>query len=201
MELPETIRDAESPAEAEARLGALLGLPGPAPAAATARARADPRFARALLGLRRLPDLRDRLLADPGNAAYDPAAPATAPRPAPPAAPALAAKAAGAVLKWGMAGFEHPAPWVIERRLAACAACPHRVPAPPTLVWRGISRATGKDARICALCHCLVNTKAAIASETCPDRDPADPARSRWGEPLAGPAASGAAGAPGGPGA
>jgi hypothetical protein len=174
--LPAEIAGAATPEAAAARLGAWLGLAGPAPAEATRRALADPRFALALAGARNLPGMRDALLA--GALAVPPAA-AAPPR----GAARTAAKAAGAVLKWGMDGLRPAAPWVIERRLAACAACPNQAPAPETLVYRGARVVAGKDARICTLCGCLTNTKAAISTELCPGRDPADPARSRWGEP------------------
>ena len=178
--LPAEIADAASPEEASARLGAWLGLAGPAPAAATRRALAEPRFALALAGARNLPEMRDALLN--GTLAVPPAAPPRAPA-TPPSGPRAVAKAAGAVLKWGMEGLKPSAPWVIERRLAACAACPNQAPAPDTLVYRGAQVVVGKDARICTVCGCLTNTKAAIATELCPDRDPVDPARSRWGDP------------------
>jgi hypothetical protein len=171
--LPAEIADAASPEEAAARLGAWLGLAGPAPADATRRALDEPRFAQALAGARNLPEMRDALLA--GTLAV--------PAPRPPSGARAVAKAAGAVLKWGMEGLRPTAPWVLERRLAACAACPNQAPAPETLVYRGARVVVGKDARICTLCGCLTNTKAAISTELCPDRDPADPTRSRWGEP------------------
>jgi hypothetical protein len=192
-ELPEEIRDAASPEEAARLLGAALGLDGPAPLPATERALADPLFARALMSTRKLPALRDRILAEPGGIRVN-AAPGTpgapgAPElpPAPPSSAKLAAKAAGAVLKWGMEGLTHAEPWVIERRLAACAACEHQADAPDTLVYRGVKVVTGKDAKICEICHCLTNTKAAMASEHCPEKDPDNPALSRWGEPWVDP--------------
>ena len=180
--MPAEIAGAASPEEAAARLGAWLGLAGPAPTAATRRALDDPRFALALAGSRNLPEMRDALIA--GTLAVPPEAPPPSPA-LPPARPALraVAKAAGAVLKWGMDGLRPAAPWVIERRLAACAACPNQAPAPKTLVYRGIQVVAGKDARICTLCGCLTNTKAAISTELCPDRDPTAPSLSRWGEP------------------
>jgi hypothetical protein len=182
--LPEDIARAATPEEAAERLGRHLGLDGPAPLAATERALADPLFARALIAARKLPALRDRMLDAAADmrvsAAPDGGAPA-------PSAAALAAKAAGSVLKWGMEGLRHPEPWVIERRLAACSACEHNAEAPDTLVYRGVKVVAGKDARICDLCHCLINTKAAIATEHCPDRHPETPSMSRWDEPWVDP--------------
>ena len=171
--LPMEIAAAPSIEEAAAGLGTILGLPGPAPLEATRRALDEPLYARTLLAMRKLPALRDRFLAAP-DAVRNAAAPSSA---------ALAAKAAGSLLKWGMEGARPAKPWVIERRLAACASCPFQAPAPDTLVYRGAKVAVGKDAKICTACHCLTNTKAAISTEHCPERDPEDPSLSRWGEP------------------
>jgi hypothetical protein len=137
------------------------------------------------MAARTAPAVRDQLIAAAGHLRISAAGSAPA---APPAAARLAARAAGAVLKWGMAGLEHAEPWVIEARLAACAACPHLAPAPDTLVYRGVKVVAGQDATICSVCHCLTNTKAAMATEHCPEQDPANPALSRWGEPWTDPA-------------
>jgi hypothetical protein len=173
MTLPRDIVAAETVEEAARRLGEALGLPGPAPMAATRHALDDPRYARALMTTRKLPALRDQFLAAPGAAAPAP----------PPSSAGLVAKAAGSLLKWGMEGLRPAEPWVIQRRLAACAACEFQVSAPDTLIYRGARVAVGTGATICDRCHCLINTKAAISTEHCPEQDPARPALSRWGEP------------------
>jgi hypothetical protein len=183
--LPENFAAAGTLDEAAARLGALIGLDGPAPLAATRRALEDPQFARALIGLRLLPEARDRLLAGGLRVSSAPASAAPPPAPGP---LGTVAKAAGAVLKWGMEGLHPAEPWVIERRLAACNSCEFQAPAPDNLVYRGAKVVVGKDARICTLCHCLTNTKAALASEHCPARDPENPELSRWGEAWTDPA-------------
>lgn len=168
--LPPEITEAATLEEAARRLGAALDLDGSAPLEATRRALDDPRYAQALIATRKLPAIRDRFLADPSSAPT-------------PSGGALARKAAGSVLKWGMEGLKPAAPWVIERRLAACASCEYQAPAPDTLIYRGARVAVGKDAKICTICHCLTNTKAAISTEHCPAKDPADPTLSRWNEP------------------
>ena len=187
-ELPDDVTAAATPKDAAERLGRHLGLPGPAPLAATERALADPLYARALLATRKLPAVRDQILE---SAAAMRISAVETPTPSSRAAPStaeLVAKAAGAALKWGMEGLRHPEPWVLERRLAACTACEHRAAAPETLVYRGVKVVAGKDAKICALCHCLINTKAAIATERCPAQAPHDHALSRWGDPWVDPA-------------
>lgn len=163
------IFDAASLEEAAQRLGTALDLDGPAPLDATQRALDDPRYAKALIAVRKLPSIRDKLLADQG------AAPA-------PSAGALAQKAAESLLKWGKEGMKPAAPWIIKRRLAACNSCDYQAPAPETLVYRGAKVAVGKDAKICTICHCLTNTKAAISTERCPVRAAENPELSRWGE-------------------
>ncbi len=166
--------------EAAARLGTLLELGRPAPLSATRRALADSNFARALVGVRKMPAVRDRLLASEIRAA------GASTSIAPPAAQS-AVRAAGAVLKWGMEGLRPAMPWVIERRLAACNDCEFRAEAPDTLIYRGAKVLVGKDAKVCTVCACLINTKAAISTERCPEPDPAHPERSRWGEPWTDP--------------
>jgi hypothetical protein len=188
-ELPDDIRNAASLEEAAARLGALLGLDHPVPLPAARRALADAPFARALLTSRKLAAIRDQMLAAPETVRIAPSSEprARAPFSAPSPSARILAKAAGTVLKWGMAGLSHAEPWVIERRLAACNGCEFQADAPDTLLYRGVQVVVGKDARICTRCRCLTNTKAALATEHCPERDPANPELSRWGAPWVDP--------------
>lgn len=178
----ETAPDIESAAE---RLGQLLDLPGPAPTAAAERVLTNPLFARALFAARKIPAARHWLLTAPADAPNIEEAEQTKAAQSP---LKLAGKAASSLLKWGMAGLEHAKPWEIERRLAACQACEFQEDAPDTLVYRGAAIAVGKDAKICSICHCLINTKAALATERCPKRDLNSPDLSLWGEPWEEPA-------------
>ena len=177
--LSAAITTATSLEEAATNLGAELGLTGPAPLAATKRALDEPLYARALLGLRKNPTLRDQFLSSPGTAKIS--APTEASQ-ATPSAMALAKKATASVLKWGMDGLKPAAPWVIARRLEACNSCEFQKPAPDTLVYRGAKVVVGKDAKICASCDCLTNTKAAISTERCPEKNVNNPRLSRWDE-------------------
>lgn len=184
--LPFGIAAAATAEEAARLLGQALELPDAAPLEATRRALRDPLYARALWSSRKIPALRDQIIAAASRIRIsdtdgDPhSAGAASGRPS---AAALAGKAAGSLLRWGMAGLKPAPPWVIERRLAACAACPHQKPAPDRLIYRGAEVFAGKDARICGICHCLTNTKAAISTELCPGPDPENPETSRWGDP------------------
>jgi hypothetical protein len=191
IDLPDGIHNAPSPEVAAERLGVLLGLDAPAPLAATRLALEDRLFARALLATRMLPEVRDQLLATPGTA-HIAGHPDIGGTQAPtsthsPSSIQLTTKAASAVLKWGMDGLRHAKPWAIERRLRACNACDFQVEAPDTLVYRGAKVVVGKNAKICTQCHCLINTKAALATEHCPEQDPTDTTQSRWGEPWLAP--------------
>ena len=175
--LPPDIANAPSPEGAAKRLGEALGLNGPAPMEATRRALSEALYAKALWSSRKIPALRDQLLAAAGQMRISGGADDT------PTNAQLVAKSIKGALKWGMEGLKPAAPWVIQRRLDACLSCPHNVPAPDKLVYRGAKVAVGKDARICDACHCLINTKSAISTEHCPEKHPSQPELSRWEEP------------------
>ncbi|MEM8629765.1 MAG: hypothetical protein AAGF74_00880 [Pseudomonadota bacterium] len=166
-----------------AQLGRDLGLDGPIPVQAAQRALLDPDYVRAVLAVRFIPRLRDQFLNNPETARVRGKADRSIPADPKRSSAAIATKAAGAVLKWGMDGLEVAQPWVIERRLAACNACEFNAPAPDSLLYRGAKVVVGQDAKICTKCDCLTNTKAAISSENCPEKDPKDPTMSKWQEP------------------
>jgi len=168
-------------AAAAEELGRFLGLGEPANAAATARALADPKFARALAGTSKLPDLVQRLLHDPRNEAFltvhadqsDGVSQTLV----------LAGRAAGALASWTKDGLKRAGPDVIARRLDACGSCAFRAPAPDTMAFRAVRKVMGPDIEICSICSCVIRAKAAIPGETCPTQDPEDPGLSLWGEP------------------
>lgn len=170
--LPADIREAASVEQAAERLGGLLGLDSSAPIEGTRRALAEPLFARALLAARHMPEVRDALLAG---------------RLGVPSTGQAAGRAAAAMMKWGMQGMRPAEPWVIARRLSACRSCEFLADAPDNLVYRGAAFAAKDGTKICTLCGCLANTKAAISTELCPSRDPDHPHVSRWGDPWVAP--------------
>jgi len=179
--LPATVTQAATLEDAAKALGEILELGGPAPEQATQRAIDNPVYAKALLAARKMPQVRNQLLIAPETVSIATPDEKTAPRES--SNLKAASKAAKAMLKWGAEGLRHSEPWVIERRLAACKACPHQEDAPDTLVYRGAKVVVGKDAKICAKCDCLTNTKAAMATEHCPEKDPENNDLSRWQEP------------------
>lgn len=182
--LPASVTDAESIEAAARALGAALELEGSAPFPATQRALADPKFAQALWAVRKMPSVLRQLLLAPHTARLRSIEDTSVPGPE---SREVLTKGAGSVLKWGMKGLKHARPWQIKDRLAACNACEFQIPAPDTLIYRGAKVVAGKDAKICEKCSCLTNTKAAMATEHCPERDPQNPDLSRWGEPYVAP--------------
>lgn len=168
------LRKAPDLQTAASQLGTVLGLGKAAPEEVTKRVLDDPSFGQMLIGLRNLPEMRDRVLA---KAMQDSAAEAH-PRPI-----KVVKQAAKSVLRWGMEGMKPAEPWVITQRIATCNACEYQVPAPETLIYRGAKVVAGKDAKICSVCNCLTNTKAAISTERCPVKSDENPEESKWGEP------------------
>jgi hypothetical protein len=182
----------ESWDELREHVGHALGLDRPVPGGVLRRAMVDSEFAHRLLVSRGSPGFLAALIDEPKNQAYElPGFPpdrldrtdGTVPGEATPRSNGeLARRAAKALIGWGRAGFTQVDDQTYERRLDACRACPHLVQPPQKLVYR-IGGRGAEDPRICDLCGCVVTRKARLPREQCPGADPADPARTRWGEP------------------
>jgi hypothetical protein len=188
-------------AELRQRLGEFLGLPGPAPEEVVRRALDDPSFETDLITARGVPGFLRALFDQPATRGYavldagptvpDPAAPSPA-MPSPAGSAALIARAVGAVLRWGKAGFATVPIEDLRRREDACLACPHLsepraavqklVPAGPAGDRTGAR--TGR--KVCGLCGCVVARKIRLVTESCPAEHPRRAGLSRWGEPAAG---------------
>lgn len=95
-------------------------------------------------------------------------------------------QAIDALGRWAKMGFRLADESTVARRLTACAACPHRRggPTPNSLaeLVRRLGLASGADT--CGVCGCLLNSKARLSSEQCPEADPQHPSLTRWGEPV-----------------
>lgn len=174
-------------ADQRAELGRLLGLAGPVPDAVLRRALADQRFAYHLLAVSGRPEMLERFFRAPATLAYaEPADQADRADKVGQTSLELARTATRALARWARSGFVRTDPQVYQRRLAACLRC-DQLAEPPRSVLAAIAapgagdRAEGK---VCGACGCFVTRKAGLASESCPLPDPADPARTRWGEPL-----------------
>jgi hypothetical protein len=166
-----------------AEFGTLLGLPDPVPDAVLRRALSDQQFAHYLLSFTGRPDMLSRFFTAPATLAYaEPEAPRS---PAPQGGAELARNAARALARWGRSGFVRVGAETYERRLTACLGC-DRLADPPRSLLARITAPGPEDraaGRACGACGCPVTRKAGLASESCPLPDPADPARTRWGEP------------------
>jgi hypothetical protein len=159
-------------------LGELLGLRQPVSHAVLAAATERPTYAHNLLAARGFPDLLRPLLEHPPET------------PRQPSAVSLAAKAAGALVRWGATGFTIVDAQTLERRRAACESCPHLMHAQrhPTL-YRVMS--DGAHPQVCGMCGCPVARKVRLSSERCPAQDERNPGLTRWGEPVKDPRAFG----------
>jgi hypothetical protein len=181
------IKENDSLDELRARLADAIGWREPVPAAALLRAVSEPAYAAALITSRNMPGFLEPLLNDPRNARY-----------APPPATATGAKlsnvellsrAAGAMLRWGKAGFTVAGSDVIARRETACLSCDHlRDPdrllqqlLPSAPITDEIGRRTGN--KVCDLCGCSIAKKIRLPAEACPGAHPTMAGMSRWLEP------------------
>jgi hypothetical protein len=159
---------APSIATARSEFARLLGLDAPVDDGVLQAALDDESYASGLLDSRRDPAMLQRLLASPPALPQDDAKP--------PSAFLLARRATFALARWARTGFATVDTVQLERRQAACRACPHReAPA----VERDAPRTTVAQALgSCGLCGCPLARKTRMASERCPDTHTLN----RWGE-------------------
>jgi hypothetical protein len=140
-------------------LGDILWLAEPVSEAVLSAAVEDETYATNLLLCRRDRELLEHLLANP------PRQPRRFGR------AELAARAAGALVRWGKTGFAFVDDDVLRRRHAACSACPE-------LTER-------EGTRTCGLCGCRIEWKVRLTSESCPAPHDRLPGLTRWSEPTA----------------
>lgn len=184
----ETLRNASSMSEAQTAFGAFLGLDAPIPAPVLRHAFADQYFRHNLILNRNRPEILQRLLQHPRNAEFADAED-EAESGAAPAAPRarstteLAAKAGKALYAWAKTGFAILDQEAFEARFSACERCDLLSAAPDNWLY-GLANSKRGDPRVCGACGCTAARKARLASESCPMPDPADPALTRWGEPI-----------------
>ena len=203
--LLEHLTAAGSMPEVRQRFAQFLGLDDALPDRVIHRALSDRPFLHNLIVSRGSPQFLQILISDPKNAAFPepPAsvaeleaptsaaeggdAPADATAEDLPGSFRLAARAAGALARWGAAGIVRVEPEVFEQRWSACQACPHLVEPPRRMVYR-ISESLAPrqaDPRVCSACGCVAQRKARLPTERCPRADPAQPGLNRWGQALA----------------
>jgi hypothetical protein len=139
---------------------------------------ADDKFAFYLIMAKDNPELKEQLLHDPRNKEYEEKTETKEFTNR-----ELFAKASGALVKWAKAGFTEVDKLVYNKRIAACAVCPHLRKPSAKAVYLVSKLAGGKQA-VCGLCGCVASRKAKLPSETCPAKDPLNPEINRWGEPI-----------------
>ena len=187
--LLESTYASETIGEARNRLGEVLEIDGPATTAVTLRVLADSTFAEKLVAVRKFPQWRDQILADPTNSAFVPMdQPAEEKvgnaRPVK-STVELVKKSSVALLRWGAAGFQKTDPVVAQKRRDACLGCDQLVDAPGSFPYQVVQKVfAGSDQRICAACGCVAAKKILMATESCPLADSEDPTLTRWGEPI-----------------
>ncbi|HEY5197948.1 MAG TPA: hypothetical protein VIJ51_13070 [Solirubrobacteraceae bacterium] len=179
--------------ELREQVGRWLGIGRPVSREVLVATLADPAYRRRMAFARRTPEALEWLLARP------PALPASAARMVgdgldqetladdpedllDQSTSALVKRAGGSLMRFVAGGFATVDDETRERRWAACRACPHLADAPQAGVHR-LTRVVRPEAKVCGLCGCLAAAKVRAAHEHCPGQDPADPARTRWGEP------------------
>ncbi|MBF9264060.1 hypothetical protein [Paracidovorax cattleyae] len=200
--LLENLTTAGSMPQVRQRFAEFLGLDDPLPDPVIHRALSDRPFLHNLIVSRGSPQFLQILISDPKNAAFprppegllgieepaDPDVQDPAEAKALPGSLRLAARAAGALARWGAAGIVRVEPEVFEQRWSSCQACPHLIEPPERVVYKITSSLAARqqaDARVCAACGCVAQRKARLPTERCPRADPAQPNFNRWGQALA----------------
>jgi hypothetical protein len=190
MNVTSLLVDMPSLESSQKLLGELINLGKPASEAVTRRAIADQKYAQYLLMTKDIPELRDKLLLDPRNDAFqgeggilneDLAAGGQA-SDCQPGTSKLLSRATVSFVTWAKSGFKLADQNLLAKRLQACWVCEFLTDPPKTMIYQGVEVVTGKHEKICSACGCFVNKKAALATERCPKQDPDQTNKSRWGD-------------------
>jgi hypothetical protein len=102
----------------------------------------------------------------------------------------LIAKAAKALMRWRKSGFKIVDAGTLVRRENACLACPNLQDTESVvryiIAYSSQNEKPGQRTgqKVCALCGCYAAKKMLLPTEACPATDPANPALTRWGEPV-----------------
>jgi hypothetical protein len=173
IEMMQDLLRLDSPREMCRELGLYLGMEQPVPLAALRRAQQDDRFALHLVMSRGSRDFVQLHLDDPRNAQYageevddEPRAEGEAER-REFSNLELMGGMAGALVRWGRAGFRGLNETKAAARLEICHSCPHLVEAPDKFVYR-VKLVKRSDQRVCNECGCVASAKVRVATERCP---------------------------------
>lgn len=102
----------------------------------------------------------------------------------------LIKKGVKALSNWAKTGFSIVDDDVLKTREDACLSCSNMIDPSRALQKiiptkdKGIRVGERAGKKVCKLCGCGISKKIRLPSESCPDKDPANPALSRWGESL-----------------
>lgn len=164
-------RDEEGERAFVARLAELIGEPNVSQTAARAAIN-DPLYLHQLNAARAEPDLLRALLETPPKTVRS--------------TPRALSNATKALARWALSGFQQVSSDMLTKRLSACAVCPRLGSASPSELAYLATKVIGGniDGRVCDLCGCLVDVKARLASEACPEPHPENFSVSRWSEPI-----------------
>jgi hypothetical protein len=88
---------------------------------------------------------------------------------------------AKAMLKWGKSGFAKVDKKTFKQRLNACLSCSLLTSVPNELIYKMVSQKGSSG--VCRSCGCLVEKKALLATDTCPEMSLENSELNRWGEP------------------
>ena len=172
------------------KLGQFIGLDGPVAEDVFHAVLENPAYAANLFCARNEPGFRDYLVAHPQRrpnalSASDITNPACISSDGK-GNIELMAKAAQALLNWSLSGFKTADNDLFQKRITACKACPEYIAPPKKLVYLISAFLSQKTAvgMICRQCGCIVDKKARVRYERCPEADPDNPGFSLWGEPV-----------------
>lgn len=172
IEMMQDLLRLDSPREMRRELGLYLGTEQPVSLAVLRRAQRDDRFALHLVMSRGSRDLVQLHLDDPRNAQYaggdddEPRAEGEA-ETRQFSNLELVGGAAGALFRWGRAGFRGLNETAAAARLEICHGCPHLVEAPDKFLYK-VKLVKKSDQRICHKCGCVAAAKVRVATERCP---------------------------------
>lgn len=177
--------DAPTLQELSTHFGTLLGIGEAVPENALRAAVDNPVYARHLMGSRGSTEVVRQLLRNPPPPSAEAPADGGAPEAEAHSAGALAGRAVAALGRWAAAGFRKVDEPMLQRRLDACAACPH-LSAPPQGALYQLAALGADDPRVCGACGCVAARKARFPGEACPAPHPTLSGLNRWGEPRSG---------------
>jgi hypothetical protein len=94
----------------------------------------------------------------------------------------LAKRLSKSLARWAGGGFKKLSKVQIEKRRAACAACPYRSTSNEDRLLYKVAKAVVGDNSTCSKCGCMLEGKIKLPEESCPMPHPSIAGLNRWGE-------------------